>query len=46
MITGEYFYHMKLRAPNPVVRDEEGQEKLIEACERFSGVKLPEVPST
>jgi NAD(P)-dependent dehydrogenase (short-subunit alcohol dehydrogenase family) len=46
MVTGEYFYHMKLRAPNPAARDEERQEKLIEACERFSGVKLPGVPSS
>jgi NAD(P)-dependent dehydrogenase (short-subunit alcohol dehydrogenase family) len=46
MVTGEYFYHMKHRAPNPAVRDEEQQEKLIEACERFSGVKLPGVPSS
>jgi NAD(P)-dependent dehydrogenase (short-subunit alcohol dehydrogenase family) len=40
-VTGEYFYHMKRRAPNPAARDEERQEKLIEACEGFSGVKLP-----
>jgi NAD(P)-dependent dehydrogenase (short-subunit alcohol dehydrogenase family) len=46
MVTGEYFYHMKLRAPNPAARDEERQEKLIEACERFSGVKLLGVPRT
>jgi NAD(P)-dependent dehydrogenase (short-subunit alcohol dehydrogenase family) len=46
MVTGEYFYHMKRRAPNPAARDVERQEKLIEACERFSGVKLPGVPRT
>ena len=40
-VAGEYFYHMRRRAPNPVTRDPERQEKLIEACQRFSGVDLP-----
>jgi NAD(P)-dependent dehydrogenase (short-subunit alcohol dehydrogenase family) len=40
-VTGEYFYHMRLRTPNPASRDEERQEHLIEACKRFSGVELP-----
>jgi NAD(P)-dependent dehydrogenase (short-subunit alcohol dehydrogenase family) len=40
-VTGEYFYHMQLRAPHPAARDAEQQEKLIEACQRFSGVELP-----
>jgi NAD(P)-dependent dehydrogenase (short-subunit alcohol dehydrogenase family) len=39
-VTGEYFYHMKLRAPAAETRDTERQEKLLQACERFSGVKL------
>jgi NAD(P)-dependent dehydrogenase (short-subunit alcohol dehydrogenase family) len=39
-VTGEYFYHMKLRAPAAETRDMERQEKLLEACERFSGVEL------
>ena len=39
-VTGEYFYHMKLRAPAAATRDAERQEKLLEACQRFSGVKL------
>ncbi len=39
-VTGEYFYHMKLREPNPVTRDEGKQEELLEACRRFSGVEL------
>jgi len=39
-VTGEFFYHMKLRAPAAATRDAERQEKLLEACERFSGVKL------
>jgi len=40
-VTGEYFYHQKLRAPNPAARDPQRQEKLLEACHRFSGVELP-----
>jgi NAD(P)-dependent dehydrogenase (short-subunit alcohol dehydrogenase family) len=39
-VTGEYFYHMSLRAPVPATREEELQEKLIEACRGFSGVSL------
>jgi NAD(P)-dependent dehydrogenase (short-subunit alcohol dehydrogenase family) len=39
-VTGEYFYHMRLRAPQPATRDLERQEKLIEACKGFSGVEL------
>lgn len=41
-VTGEYFYHMRLREPEPTTRDTELQEKLIEACEGFSGVELPD----
>jgi NAD(P)-dependent dehydrogenase (short-subunit alcohol dehydrogenase family) len=40
-VTGEYFYHMKRRAPNPVTRDVKRQEELLAACQRFSGVELP-----
>jgi hypothetical protein len=41
MVTGEYFYHMRLRRPNPAARDMERQEKLLDACKSFSGVNLP-----
>jgi NAD(P)-dependent dehydrogenase (short-subunit alcohol dehydrogenase family) len=41
-VTGEYFYHRKLRTPHPATRDFEKQEKLFEACGKFSGVDLPE----
>jgi NAD(P)-dependent dehydrogenase (short-subunit alcohol dehydrogenase family) len=41
-VTGEYFYHMRLREPEPATRDTELQEKLIEACKGFSGVELPD----
>ena len=40
-VTGEYFYHMRPRAPNPVTRRAEAQDQLIEACQRLSGVVLP-----
>src|SRR5580693_7677725 len=41
-VTGGYFYHMRPRTPNPVSRDAERQEELIEACKGFSGVELPD----
>ena len=41
MVTGEYFYHMKRRTPNPVTRDVKRQEELLAACQRFSGVEMP-----
>ena len=37
-VTGEYFYHMKRRSPNPATRDSERQQRLLDACARFSGV--------
>jgi len=42
-VTGEYFYHMRLRAPNPATRDQELQERLLADCNRVSGVDLPVV---
>ncbi len=39
-VTGEYFYHLQLRAPMPAARDTERQERLLDACKRFSGVEL------
>ena len=41
-VTGEYFFHMKLRAPKPATRDIERQEELLDACKHFSGVSLPD----
>jgi len=40
-VTGEYFYHQKLRKPHPATRDVELQEKLLEECRKFSGIELP-----
>jgi NAD(P)-dependent dehydrogenase (short-subunit alcohol dehydrogenase family) len=39
-VTSRYFYHMRTKAPKKETRDPELQEKLIEACCKFSGVKL------
>ncbi|HEV2400922.1 MAG TPA: SDR family NAD(P)-dependent oxidoreductase [Candidatus Sulfotelmatobacter sp.] len=39
-VTGEYFYHMQQRPPKPATRDIEIQERLLEACRKFSGVEL------
>jgi NAD(P)-dependent dehydrogenase (short-subunit alcohol dehydrogenase family) len=41
MVTGEYFFHMRLRAPNPASRDVARQEALLAACKRLSGIDLP-----
>jgi NAD(P)-dependent dehydrogenase (short-subunit alcohol dehydrogenase family) len=41
MVAGEYFYHMRLRAPNPASRNVERQDALLAACKRLSGVDLP-----
>jgi NAD(P)-dependent dehydrogenase (short-subunit alcohol dehydrogenase family) len=41
-VTGEYFYHMQRRAPDPSVRDKGLQDGLIEACRKLSGVALPD----
>ncbi len=40
-VTGEYFYHQAPSAPNPVARDKEAQDRLIDACGRLSAVELP-----
>jgi NAD(P)-dependent dehydrogenase (short-subunit alcohol dehydrogenase family) len=40
-LTGEYFYHQKLRAPNSATRDVDRQERLLDACKHFSGVAIP-----
>jgi NAD(P)-dependent dehydrogenase (short-subunit alcohol dehydrogenase family) len=39
-VTGEYFYHMRPRQPHPGTRNIENQEKLLEACKKFSGIEL------
>lgn len=41
-VTGEYFYHERLRTPVALTRDVDRQEALLEACGRLSGVCLPD----
>jgi NAD(P)-dependent dehydrogenase (short-subunit alcohol dehydrogenase family) len=40
-VSGEYFHHLRPRAPNSSARDVELQDRLMEACGRISGVELP-----
>jgi NAD(P)-dependent dehydrogenase (short-subunit alcohol dehydrogenase family) len=40
-VTGEYFFHMRLRPPNPAARDMEKQDDLLDGCRRLSGINLP-----
>jgi NAD(P)-dependent dehydrogenase (short-subunit alcohol dehydrogenase family) len=39
-VSGEYFYHMRCRAPKAATRDVTVQNKLLEECRRLSGVDL------
>ena len=39
-VRGEYFFHMKLQKPAPAARDEDLQERLLEACRKLSGVEF------
>ena len=40
-VSGECFFHMRPKEPKPITHDIEAQERLIEACRKFSGVELP-----
>ena len=39
-VSGKYFFHQRLRDAHPAAHDESIQERLIEECEKVSGVKL------
>ena len=39
-LTAEYFYHMRRLTPKRETRDAELQDKLLDACRKFSGVEL------
>ena len=41
LVSGQYFYHLRSRAPDPAVRDLARQDRLILACQRLSGIALP-----
>jgi NAD(P)-dependent dehydrogenase (short-subunit alcohol dehydrogenase family) len=40
-VSGEYFYHQRLRAPSPATRDPEIQDRLLNACARLSNIPFP-----
>jgi NAD(P)-dependent dehydrogenase (short-subunit alcohol dehydrogenase family) len=42
-VSGRYFRHMRPREPNPCVYDIGLQDRLLDACRRFSGVAMPGV---
>jgi NAD(P)-dependent dehydrogenase (short-subunit alcohol dehydrogenase family) len=41
-VTGQYFFHERLRAPDPATRNVEVQEKLLTECARISGIPFPD----
>lgn len=41
LVTGEYFYHQRLRTPLPAARDPNVQIRLLDACAALSGVPFP-----
>jgi hypothetical protein len=41
-VTGEYFFHQRLRDANPAARDERVQEELLAYCASLTGVTLAE----
>jgi NAD(P)-dependent dehydrogenase (short-subunit alcohol dehydrogenase family) len=38
--TGEYFYHRRRHAPNPIAADPRAQEELLAECGRIAGIPL------
>jgi len=40
-VTGQYFYHLELMAPNPQAHDAALQDRLIAICTEISGAPLP-----
>jgi NAD(P)-dependent dehydrogenase (short-subunit alcohol dehydrogenase family) len=40
LVTGKYFYHMRIRDPHRAAHNPEQQEALVDACKRLSGVDL------
>jgi NAD(P)-dependent dehydrogenase (short-subunit alcohol dehydrogenase family) len=41
-VSGQYFYHMKPRPTHPAADDPDVQDRLLDACERLSGIALPD----
>ena len=44
-VTGEYFFHKRLRKPSGAARDTALQDGLIAECARLSGVPFPDGPA-
>jgi len=44
-VSGRYWFHKQPRETHPVIRDTSYQDRLLEACARLSGVRLPVFPS-
>lgn len=42
LVSGKYFYHQHQRATAPFAHDHTKQEALLAACQRFSGIILPD----
>jgi NAD(P)-dependent dehydrogenase (short-subunit alcohol dehydrogenase family) len=40
LVSGEYFHHLRPQACDPTAHDRARQEKLLELCQRFSGIAL------
>lgn len=40
-VTGQYFFHERLRKPSGVVHDQSRQDRLLAECMRISGIELP-----
>ena len=41
LVSGQYFYHKKIRAAHPAAADVNFQNQLLDACARLTGVELP-----
>jgi NAD(P)-dependent dehydrogenase (short-subunit alcohol dehydrogenase family) len=39
-VSGRYFFHQKLRDPDPATKDIEGQDRLLDLCRKVSGINL------
>jgi NAD(P)-dependent dehydrogenase (short-subunit alcohol dehydrogenase family) len=40
LVSGEYFYHRKRRAPSPATRVTATQDFLLSQCEKITGIRL------
>jgi len=40
LVSGQYFFHQRLKAPNPAARDIHKQQDLLDQCAKISGVSL------